>query len=139
MESQTFSSVGKNTFPITAAMVMLGSLAALPPLQHGQANARPAPDYSIAASQLSSGGFMGIVNKNGSTRSSIDSNQVPFGFQGVPNAESFATPFFQGLQFIQQIAFIGVDCEVDKAIDAHFSSRTVKTKKLFVNPYIKQA
>jgi hypothetical protein len=139
MESQTFSFVEKKSFPATAAMVILGNLAALPPLPHDPAYARPVPDYSIAANQLSSGGFMGINNKNELTRSSLDSNHVSFGFRGVTGTESFSVPLFQGLQYIQQIAFVGVDTEVDKAIDAHFSTRTIKTKKLFANPYKKQA
>jgi hypothetical protein len=78
-------------------------------------------------------------NKNELTFSSIDSNLIPIDTHDVINAELFAVPFFQGLQFIQRIGFVGVDSEAEKAIDAHFSKRHVRTKKLFVNPYKKQA
>ena len=80
---------------------------------------------------------MGIKYKSSSTLSSAESNFVPLDFTDVSSAEHFSAPLVQGLQFIQRMAFLAVDAEIDKAIDAHFAGRDVKTKKLFVNPYKK--
>ncbi|MBN1579030.1 MAG: hypothetical protein JW913_20880 [Chitinispirillaceae bacterium] len=71
-----------------------------------------------------------MKNKNNPQFSSIDSKPTPVFFDDVTDTESFVSPLLQGLHFIQRITFVGVDAEVDKAIDAHFSKRPIKTKKL---------
>jgi hypothetical protein len=141
MESQTFSSFEKiflqGPVPFTAAVVALSSIAVMPPSQQ-YALTYAKPQYSIAGRELSSGGFMSIAKKNETTLSSADSNLIPFGIQELCGAESFAIPLSQGLRYIKNMGFLQVDTQTDKEIDAYFSKRIPKEKKLFTNPYKKK-
>lgn len=138
MECQTFSSVDKGAFqgrfPFTAAMVVLGGIAAQPPSE--VTPGATAPAYYISANALSGGGYMCISQETSSTQSSIDSNTVPLTCNNF-SSEDFSNTLLEGLQFIQRMAFLPVDPVIDKAIDSHFAGRAVNTKKLFINPYKK--
>jgi hypothetical protein len=124
-------------FSLTAALLVLGNLANLPPSRYNVKY--PKPDYSIASDYSGTGSFMDLIKKNELTHSSTEAGSLPFLSINEFNSDSFALPLLQGLQFIQKMAFIEVNDAVDQAIDSHFSNRVIKTKKLYENPYKKQA
>jgi hypothetical protein len=141
LDSQTYSFFEKHflqtPFSLTAAILVLGNIANLPPSRYNVNY--PKPDYSIASDHSGTGSFMGLIKKNEVTHSSTEASSLPFFVNNEFNDDSFALPLMQGLQFIQKMAFIEINDAVDQAIDSHFSKRAIKTKKLYVNPYKKQA
>jgi hypothetical protein len=141
MNSRTFSSF-ENSFTqtqltLTAAFLAFGNIANLPPAKYNVSY--PKPPYSIEQNKSSGELIVDQTKKSRPTHSSVDAGTLPFGLNAFPDVDSFSPSLIQGIQFIQNMAFIEVDEEIDRDIDTYFSNRVVMTKKLFINPYKKHA